>query len=276
MTMPNDSDGHTIVELVIALALAAILITAIYQIHAVRQKSHAKQQLAVEMQQNIRAAISLMKREIRMAGYDPASNDGLDNDGNTVIDDDEESADTGIHIAGRNMIQVTFDNDADMTINSDERVTYSFANKYDDNKDGIADAGAAPLGRKTGAGTLIPVAENIQAVGFAYAFDNNNDGNLDTDNGKVNGNIIWAFDADLTDEYDQLTADLETGLPLAVPVPLSNIRAVRIWILARTRAPVRGHYDNRTYAVGDRSISSSDRHPRRLTRATVYCRNARL
>ncbi len=115
--MRNDSGGHTLVELVIAMALAAILITAIYQIHAVRQKSHAKQQLAVEMQQNIRAAISLMKREIRMAGYDPASNDGLDNDGNTVIDNDEESADTGIHIAGRNMIQVTFDNDADRTIN---------------------------------------------------------------------------------------------------------------------------------------------------------------
>ena len=274
--MRNDSGGHTLVELLIAMALAAILITAIYQIHAVRLKSHAKQQLAVEMQQNIRAAISLMKREIRMAGYDPASNDGLDNDGNTAIDNDEESADTGIHIAGRNMIQFTFDNDADMTIDSNERVTYGFANKYDGNKDGIADAGAAPLGRQTGAGTLIPVAESIQAVGFAYAFDNNNDGNLDTDDGTVNGNIIWAFDSDLTDENDQLTADLDTGLPLAVPVSLSDIRAVRIWILARTRAPVRGHYDNRTYIVGDRTITSSDKHPRRLTRSTVYCRNKQL
>ena len=274
--MRNDSEGHTLFELVIAMALAAILITAIYQIHAVRLKSHVKQQLAVEMQQNIRAAVSLMKREIRMAGYDPASTDGLDNDGNTVIDNAEESADTGIHIAGRNRIQFTFDNDADMTINSAERVTYGYANKYDGNQDGIADAGAAPLGRQTGAGTLIPVAENIQAVGFAYAFDNNNDGNLDTDNGTVNGNIIWAFDADLTDGNDQLTTDLDTGLLLAVPVPLSNIRAVRIWILARTRAPVRGHYDNRTYVVGDRKISSSDKHPRRLTRTTVYCRNTLL
>jgi len=120
------------------------------------------------------------------------------------------------------------------------------------------------------------VAESIQAVGFAYAFDNNNDGNLDTDDGTVNGNIIWAFDSDLTDENDQLTADLDTGLPLPVPVSLSDIRAVRIWILARTRAPVRGHYDNRTYIVGDRTITSSDKHPRRLTRSTVYCRNKQL
>ena len=113
-------------------------------------------------------------------------------------------------------------------------------------------------------------------IGFAYAFDNNNDGNLDTDDGTVSGNIIWAFDADPTDEFGQLTMDLDTGLPLVVPVSLSNIRAVRIWILARTGAPVRGHFDNRTYAVGDRNISCSDEHPRRLTRATVYCRNTQL
>lgn len=274
--MRNNSGGHTIVELVIAMALAAILITAIYQIHAVRQKSYAQQQLAVEMQQNIRAAISLMKREIRMAGYDPAANDGLDSDGDTVIDNVEESAGTGIHTAGRNMIQISFDNDADRNIAPGERITYGFANLYDANDNGIADAGAAPLGRQAGAGTLIPLAESIQAVGFAYAFDNNNDGNLDTDDGTVSGNIIWAFDSTPDDENDELTTDLDTGLPLVVPIPLSDIRAVRIWILARTRAPVRDHFDNRTYTVGDRTISSADKHPRRLIRATVYCRNMQL
>ena len=274
--MRNNCGGHTIVELVIAMALAAILITAIYQIHAVRQKSYGRQQLAVEMQQNIRAAISLMKREIRMAGYDPAANDGLDSDGDTVIDNVEESAGTGIHIAGRSMIQISFDNDADRNIAPGERITYGFANLYDANDDGIADAGAAPLGRKTGAGTLMPVAESIQGVGFAYAFDNNHDGYLDTDDGTVSGNIIWAFDSTPDDENDELTTDLDTGLPLVVPIPLSDIRAVRIWILARTRAPVRDHFDNRTYRVGDRTISSADKHPRRLIRATVYCRNMQL
>ena len=274
--MRKDSGGHTIVELVIAMALAALLITAIYQIHAVRQKSYARQQLAVEMQQNIRAVISLMKREIRMAGYDPSANDGLDSDGDMVIDNVEESAGTGIHIAGRSMIQISFDNDADRNIAPGERITYGFANLYDANDDGIADAGAAPLGRQAGAGTLIPLAESIQAVGFAYAFDHNNDGNLDTDDGTLNGNIIWAFDSTPDDENDELTTDLDTGLPLVVPIPLSDIRAVRIWILARTRAPVRDHFDNRTYALGDRTISSADKHPRRLIRTTVYCRNMQL
>ena len=169
--MRINSSGYTLIELVIAMALAAILITGIYQIHGARQKAHTKQKQAVEMQQNIRAAISLMKREIRMAGYDPAARDGLDNDGDTVIDNDGESALAGIHIAGPNMIQFSYDNDADMTIAPGEMVTYGFANIHDGNKDGIADAGAAPLGRRTGAGTPIPVAESIHAVGFAYAFD---------------------------------------------------------------------------------------------------------
>ena len=276
--MRNNSGGYTIVEFMIAMAIAAILVTAIFQVSGFRQKSHSKQQLGVEMQQNLRAAISLIKREIRMAGYDPAANDGVDSDGDSAIDNDEESAGTGFQTAGRSMIQFTFDNNGNGDINDDydERVSYGFANKYDGDDDGIADAGAAPLGRDDGDGNLAGVAENIQAVGFAYAFDNDHDGNLDTDDGTLDGNIIWAYDSDPSDGNSQLTFNLDTDSALAVPVPLSEIRAVRIWILARTRAPVRGHFDSRTYTVGDRIISSADNYQRRLIKTTVYCRNMSL
>jgi type IV pilus assembly protein PilW len=87
--MHNNSGGYTIVEFLIAMAIASILITAIFQVYEVRQKSHSKQQLVVEMQQNLRGAVSLLKREIRMAGYDPAANDGVDSDGDSVIDNSE-------------------------------------------------------------------------------------------------------------------------------------------------------------------------------------------
>jgi type IV pilus assembly protein PilW len=273
--MRNDFGGHTLVELLIAMSIAAILITAIYQIYQMRQKSHVKQQLVVEMQENIRAAVSLIKREIRMAGYDPAKIDGVDSDGDSVVDNDEESAGTGIEKAGRSMIRFTFDNDADMTTGTDERITYGFANLYDADGDGIADSGAAPLGRQTGSGTLIGIAENIQAVGFAYAFDRDNDGILETDDGTADGNVVWAFDADPSDANDELTTNLDNQL-LAAPVPLSAIRAVRVWLLARTSAPIRGYFENRTYSVGGRNIACSDNYPRRLLSATVYCRNMGL
>ena len=274
--MRNNSGGHTLVELMIAMGIAAILITAIFQIYQLRQKSHSKQQLAVEMQQNLRAAVSLIKREIRMAGYDPAANDGVDNDNVDGIDNDAESAGTGIQTAGRQLIQITFDLNGNRVVGSDEEVTYGFAAKYDADANGIADAGAAPLGRGAGGGPLTGVAENIQAVGFAYAFDNDHDGNLDTDDGSIDGNIIWAYDSDPADGNNQLTTNLASALDLDVPVPLSDIRAVRIWLLARTREPIRGHFDSRTYTVGDRIITSADKYQRRLTRTTVYCRNMRL
>jgi type IV pilus assembly protein PilW len=273
--MRNDSGGYTLVELLIAMSIAAILITAIYQVYQMRQNSQVKQQLVVEMQENIRAAASLIKREIRMTGYDPAANDGEDSDGDSAIDDDSESAHTGIEKAGRGMIKFSFDYDADMTTEPDERITYGFAGAYDSDGDGIADSGEAPLGRATGGGQLIPIAENIQAIGFAYAFDHNHDGILDTDDGTADGHVIWAFDADLADGDDALTTNLDGNL-LAAPVPLSDIRAVRVWILARTREPIKGHFENRTYAVGDRNISCADNYPRRLLTATVYCRNMGL
>jgi type IV pilus assembly protein PilW len=273
--MRNDSGGYTLVELLIAISIAAILITVIYQVYQARQNSQVKQQLMVEMQENIRAAVSLMKREMRMTGYDPAANDGEDNDGNSATEDSDESAHTGIEKAGRGMFKFTFDYNADMTTESDERITYGFAESNDADGDGMADAGAAPFGRATGAGPLIPIAENIQAVGFAYAFDHNHDGILDTDDGTADGQVIWAFDADLADGDEKLTTNMDGNL-LADPVPLSDIRAIRVWILARTRAPIRGYFENRTYAVGNRNISCADNYPRRLLTATVYCRNMGL
>jgi type IV pilus assembly protein PilW len=271
--MPNYRAGHTLIELMIAMAFAAILITAIFQVYQVRQNSHSKQELAIEMQQNIRAAISLIKREVRMAGFDPAASDGEDSDGDLIVDNETESAGTGIRTAGRHMIQIAFDLDGDINVDPSENVTYGFAKKYDADANGIADSGGAPLGRRTGAGPLIGIAENIQAVGFAYAFDHDNDGSVDTDDGTIDGNIIWAYDSNPDSGNRLLTTNLVTGLPLAAPVPLSEIRAVRIWILSRTREPVRGHFERRTYTVGDRTILAADRHQRRLISTTVYCRN---
>jgi hypothetical protein len=213
-----------------------------------------------------------------MAGYDPAANDGVDSesDDDLVIDDIEESAGTGIQSAGRSMIQITFDLNANSKIDYEERITYRFAGKDDADNDGMADAGAAPLHRVEGDHTFAGVAENIQALAFAYAFDNDHDGNLDTDDGTTEGNIIWAFDADPADGDSRLTWNLNSGLALPDPVPLADIRAVRFWILARTKAPVRGHFDSQTYTVGDRIISGADRYQRHLTRTTVYCRNMEL
>ena len=79
-------------------------------------------------------------------------------------------------------------------------------------------------------------------------------------------------------------------LPLANPVPIDCIRAVRLWVLARSKAPVRHFSDRKTYVVGDKILTPGDTNgngvidggdapdnfKRNLLAATVYCRNMGL
>ena len=66
------------------------------------------------------------------------------------------------------MIQITFDLNGDIDIDASESVTYGFAKKYDADADGIADTGAAPLGRRAGAGPL-PMAPKKVARSISSA-----------------------------------------------------------------------------------------------------------
>ncbi|MGD8961758.1 MAG: prepilin-type N-terminal cleavage/methylation domain-containing protein [Desulfobacterales bacterium] len=71
--------GFTLVELLIAMVVASIVMAAIYAAHRSQTQSYRTQQLVVQMQQNMRAALYLLEREIRMAGYstDPPAEAGF-------------------------------------------------------------------------------------------------------------------------------------------------------------------------------------------------------
>jgi len=63
------SKGVTLIELLIALAISAILVAGIYRTFIHQQKTYATQEQVADMQQNVRVAINRMMREIRMAGF---------------------------------------------------------------------------------------------------------------------------------------------------------------------------------------------------------------
>jgi type IV pilus assembly protein PilW len=65
-----DERGFTLVELLVAMALLGIAMTAIYAAYFSQQKSYVVQTQVVAMQQNLRAAMHMMTSDIRMAGYD--------------------------------------------------------------------------------------------------------------------------------------------------------------------------------------------------------------
>lgn len=61
--------GVTLLELLIALLISAILIAGIYRTFIYQQKTYATQEQVADMQQNVRVAINRMIREIRMSGF---------------------------------------------------------------------------------------------------------------------------------------------------------------------------------------------------------------
>lgn len=73
--MSRSIRGFTLVELLIAMAVSGIIMTGIYSAFKTQQDSYLAQEQVAEMQQNIRAGLYIMIRDIRMAGYDPSATD---------------------------------------------------------------------------------------------------------------------------------------------------------------------------------------------------------
>jgi len=66
--------GLTLIELLVAMAISAVLIAAMYRTFIGQHRTYTVQEQVVDMQQNARVAINRMMREIRMAGFGNAWN----------------------------------------------------------------------------------------------------------------------------------------------------------------------------------------------------------
>lgn len=138
--------GYTLVELMVALAMAAIFIVCTLTIVDMSMQSYSVQERVSEAQQSVRAALDLMVRDIRMAGYDPMAVSG------------GPTAGIGILAADETMLQFSSDLNADQVDNGGiENLTYFY------------DAGSKRLRQKEG-GKAYPQTfiENVSALKFSY------------------------------------------------------------------------------------------------------------
>jgi len=265
-TLVKNKSGFTLIELLMAMVTGIIVLAGIYAAFNSQQKIHTKESQVVDAEQNVRGAAHFMVREIRLAGMDQTGN-----------------ADARFHIAGPHSIRFTLDRNDDGDVEDEgEDITYRFLAAGVTDADGIADAGATQLTRSVY--NIVPddftddtLAEDIHAIGFAYAFDDDGDGELDwfDDDGDTvfdPGEEFWAYDSDGDGDLDLDNA----GGALAADVNFDNIRAVRVWILARTRNPLRGYSGPKNFIVGDKPINRNDNFKYRLLTHTVKCRNMGL
>ena len=142
MPHPNKIRGFTLVELLVAMAISSIVLASVAAAYRTQIRTHATQQMVVDMQQNIRGAMYIMQREIRMAGHDPTGLSGA----SILVADDAEL-----------QFQSDDNEDGDFIGGDDpmEQVRYAMT------ADGA-------LGRQLWNGPLSPLAENIDAINFVY------------------------------------------------------------------------------------------------------------
>ncbi len=130
-------------ELLAGILISGIVLTGLYSVFISQERAFSAQERVAEMNQNIRAAMDLMTREIRLAGYKTST-----------------ATFTGIATAQASTIQVLADLNQDGDADDDkENITYTY------------DADDLQICRN---GLNFPIAENITSLNFTYWDANNN------------------------------------------------------------------------------------------------------
>ena len=217
----KNNSGFSLIELMVTMAIATIVLAAIYAAYQSQLRAHVTQQTVVDIQQNLRSSMYYIQRSIRMAGHNP---EGLPADSVGILADftsfSSPHASSGAVTDGNNIafaFDVTgqhldnVDNDGDgQTDEDDERIADGSINETFENELNAFRLNGNTLESwiYTGPGDADyawqPIAENIQSLEFLYLLDTDGDGVIDT----------------------------ETDDPVASG-DLGNIRSVRITITAQ-------------------------------------------
>ena len=70
--MINTKKGFTAIELLISLAILSLCLSSIYGLYMSFIRMHTSEGVKIKVQQNVRASLDMMVRDIRIAGLDPA------------------------------------------------------------------------------------------------------------------------------------------------------------------------------------------------------------
>ena len=181
------SQGFTIIELLVGMAVFLLALTAIYSTFQAQHKSYLMQQEVAAMQQNLRAAMFYMQREIRMAGCDPLGTAGAG-----IIAASDSSINFSEDVRGDNV-----GDPPDGNLNDpNENITYSL--------------NGGNLVRNTGGGNQI-VAENIDALNFVYLDANGSETAVLADIRSVEITIVARISRPLRDSPNNTVYDNQRG-----------------------------------------------------------------
>jgi type IV pilus assembly protein PilW len=324
----NRQQGFTLIELLVAMALALVVMGAVFKTFKSQQDSFIIQDQVAAMQQNLRGAMYILTRDLQMAGYftnfdrNPRTLDwdDHDNDDNTAtgteairplifagdnvsaagddikngtdtltivkagnevraLDPGESASSGGAGSATITLASLDFDGDGNGDLNgttkkfgllvkSDLRTAEFFEVQ---SISGSNIAPAAGLSNSYTAGDLICRVDVI-----LYKVD-------DQDPARPNlvrrnlGNSSGA--TTIAENIDNLQLRYQLNNGSWTDDPAGNealVRAVRVFMLARSSHTHRGFTDTQTYTMGNGSVTPNDGFRRKLLCSTVKTRNIGL
>jgi len=252
--------GFTLIELMIAMVIAAILGTAMVANFVSQQRSAAIVRQTAHMQQQLRGAMYILEQGIRMAGFNPEDADffGIDETLRRSIDDGNPD------VVGSPALRLAADWSPGVAthqngiLEESERPIFLLINN--------PAKGVTDLFREID-GDRQMVAENIERLAFSFAYLDDA-GDLVRDGA---GDIVWAVD---TTNDNRLDTNIDDGTNVG-PITRDRICLVRVQMLARAsnQSP---NYISPVFLVGDQPPAGGDAFRRRLLDRVVECRNMGL
>jgi type IV pilus assembly protein PilW len=151
VTKEIDNHGFTVMELLVAMGIGMVILGSIAGTFMTQTKFYNAQEQVNEMQQNARAAMDLMSREIKLAGYKPRGTE-------TFTGVSYSPAELRIRANLNGYLSDADGGNSTINDSSDEHIVYTFdaANKQIKRAYGVV--GATPE----------VIANNIESFTFGY------------------------------------------------------------------------------------------------------------
>ncbi len=134
----SSTEGFTMTEIIVGLALASVIITAMISVFSSLSQSYTTQNVAAGVQQATRTGIDYMIQNIRMAGFNPFRL--------TEVGIKDDISKSSFHFS--------YDEDEDGTIANKEDITFKLE--------------SGTLRRITKGGNSEPLIENVSDLEFTY------------------------------------------------------------------------------------------------------------
>jgi prepilin-type N-terminal cleavage/methylation domain-containing protein len=305
----SNNQGFTLTELLVAMGIATVVLSAIFLTFKSQQDSYVVQSQVAMTQQNVRGAMQLISRDIQMAGYYTnfeTSTLSMDWDG---MGGNESMRPL---IYARDNISAVGDgikDNTDLIVIVKASMENGRQIAFGEVASGTtASASLRDTGDLTQDKYALAVKEDLSRAEFFRVTNSTGTMNLSKSLVETYTEDDWIFRADIiiyyvsdtdpehpslmrrnlgNNEAAQVTAEdidnlqfryvLNDGSQVDSGFNERNVRAVEISILARTPHIIRGYTDSNTYNIGGGApVTPGDGYRRRLLKALIKTRNIGL